>query len=112
MGHWIEWGRLMLHIHAALEARLRTTTSMAAGRCQRSCSTPLSATPWATGMARTWICLYSVDWERENRWCVNEYVGRVVEAMGTAYALYTVTGDSRVLQAWYLERGGITALRI
>ncbi|SMB78115.1 sulfoquinovose isomerase [Pasteurella testudinis DSM 23072] len=90
-GHWIEWGRLILHLRATL------------------ISIDAEAPEWllddaknlfAAGIRDAWFVdgapgfVYSVDWDgkpvvRERiRWVI-------VEAIGTAYALYTVTNDSR-----------------
>ncbi len=85
----------MLHLHAALEARFETPPP-AAGGCERSvpCHYPRRRAPdGADGF------VYSVDWDGKP--IVRERVRwPIVEAMGTAYALYTLTGDSQY-EEWY-----------
>ncbi len=59
---------------------------------RKDCSTPPSATPRAPDGADGFV--YSVGWDGKP--IVRERVRwPIVEAMGTAYALYTVTGEAQ-----------------
>lgn len=58
---------------------------------------PLSATP-GRQMAQTALSTQSTG--TVNLSYVNACAGRLMEAMGTAYALYTLTGDSQY-EEWY-----------
>lgn len=95
-GHWVEWGRLMLHIKAAYEAR-----------CEKAPEWLLEDAKgvFHAGIRDAWYVdgepgfVYCVDWDGKPvirdriRW-------PIVEAMGTAYALWTVTNDEQY-QQWY-----------
>ncbi|TCP93475.1 sulfoquinovose isomerase [Cricetibacter osteomyelitidis] len=88
-GHWVEWGRLMLHLRATLisinadvpEWLLEDAKNLFAAGVRDA---------WSVDGAEGFV--YTVDWNgkpvvRERiRWVI-------VEAIGTAYALYTATGD-------------------
>jgi sulfoquinovose isomerase len=95
-GHWIEWGRLMLHIHAALEARCEQPPAWLLEDAKGLFNATVRDA-WAPDGADGIV--YTVDWEGKP--VVRERVRwPIVEAMGTAYALYTVTGD-RQYETWY-----------
>ncbi|EBW6099299.1 sulfoquinovose isomerase [Salmonella enterica subsp. enterica] len=95
-GHWIEWGRLMLHLHAALEARFETPPAWLLEDAKGLFHATIRDA-WAPDGADGFI--YSVDWDGKP--IVRERVRwPIVEAMGTAYALYTLTGDSQY-EEWY-----------
>lgn len=72
-GHWIEWGRLMLHLHAALEARFETPPP-GCWRMRKVCSMPLSATPGCQ-MAQTVLSTQSTG--TVNLSYVNACAGRL-----------------------------------
>lgn len=88
-GHWVEWGRLMLHLRATLLANKMPTPDWLLDDAKNL---------FAAGVRDAWSVdgapgfVYSVDWDgkpvvRERiRWVI-------VEAMGTAYALFDVTKD-------------------
>lgn len=90
-GHWIEWGRLILHLRETLisidaeapEWLLEDAKNLFAAGIRDA---------WSVDGAPGFV--YSVDWDgkpvvRERiRWVI-------VEAIGTAYALYTVTNDKQ-----------------
>lgn len=99
-GHWVEWGRLMLHLRASIEANFEKPPEWLLEDAKGVFHAALRDA-WAPDGADGFV--YTVDWEgkpvvRERiRW-------PVVEAMGTAYALYTVTGDSqyeKLYQKWW-----------
>ncbi|EIQ3142257.1 AGE family epimerase/isomerase [Salmonella enterica] len=95
-GHWIEWGRLMLHLHAALEARFETPPAWLLEDAKGLFHATIRDA-WAPDGADGFV--YSVDWDGKP--IVRERVRwPIVEAMGTAYALYTLTGDSQY-EEWY-----------
>lgn len=95
-GHWIEWGRLMLHLHAALEARSETPPAWLLEDAKGLFHATIRDA-WAPDGADGFV--YSVDWDGKP--IVRERVRwPIVEAMGTAYALYTLTGDSQY-EEWY-----------
>lgn len=89
-GHWVEWGRLMLHLRATLINN---------DGCAPEWLLEDAKNLFKAGVRDAWSVdgadgfVYSVDWEgkpvvRERiRWVI-------VEAIGTAYALYSVTGDT------------------
>ncbi|WP_392560765.1 AGE family epimerase/isomerase [Orbus mooreae] len=90
-GHWVEWGRLMLHLRATLLANKMETPDWLLEDAKNL---------FAAGVRDAWSVdgkpgfVYSVDWDgkpvvRERiRWVI-------VEAMGTAYALYEVTKEAK-----------------
>ncbi|HAO2000314.1 TPA: hypothetical protein IHJ43_004205 [Escherichia coli] len=93
---WSEWGRLMLHIHAALEARCEQPPAWLLEDAKGLFNATVRDA-WAPDGADGIV--YTVDWEGKP--VVRERVRwPIVEAMGTAYALYTVTGD-RQYETWY-----------
>lgn len=95
-GHWIEWGRLMLHLHAALEARFETPPAWLLEDAKGLFHATIRDA-WAPDGADGFV--YSVDWDGKP--IVRERVRwPIVEAMGTAYALYTLTDDSQY-EEWY-----------
>ncbi|ECM5484892.1 hypothetical protein PH69_20735 [Salmonella enterica subsp. enterica serovar Enteritidis] len=95
-GHWIEWGRLMLHLHAALEARFETPPAWLLEDAKGLFHATIRDA-WAPDGADGFV--YSVDWDGKP--IVRERVRwPIVEAMGTAYALHTLTGDSQY-EEWY-----------
>ncbi|MCL7133706.1 AGE family epimerase/isomerase, partial [Escherichia coli] len=81
-GHWIEWGRLMLHLHAALEARFETPPAWLLEDAKGLFHATIRDA-WAPDGADGFV--YSVDWDGKP--IVRERVRwPIVEAMGTAYA--------------------------
>lgn len=70
-GHWIEWGRLMLHIHAATEARCEQPPAW----LLEDAKGLFNATVRDAGhpMARTGLFIPLTG--KENRWSANVYVG-------------------------------------
>lgn len=95
-GHWIEWGRLMLHLRASLEARFETPPEWLLEDAKGLFHATIRDA-WAPDGADGFV--YSVGWDGKP--IVRERVRwPIVEAMGTAYALYTVTGDPQY-EAWY-----------
>lgn len=70
-GHWIEWGRLMLHIHAALEARCEQPPAWLLEDAKGLFNATVRDA-WAPDGADGIV--YTVDWEG-NRWSANVYVG-------------------------------------
>lgn len=95
-GHWIEWGRLMLHLRAALEARFETPPEWLLEDAKGLFHATIRDA-WAPDGADGFV--YSVGWDGKP--IVRERVRwPIVEAMGTAYALYTVTGEAQY-EAWY-----------
>ncbi|MCW8333262.1 AGE family epimerase/isomerase [Vibrio paucivorans] len=95
-GHWIEWGRLICHLRATLqEISAHCPDWLLEDAVGLFDATIRDA--WHVDGAPGFV--YSVDWEgkpvvRERiRWAP-------VEAIGTAYALYTVTGDKKY-EDWY-----------
>ncbi|MDH2925753.1 AGE family epimerase/isomerase [Lonepinella koalarum] len=90
-GHWVEWGRLICHLRATLisigehapEWLLEDAKNLFAAGIRDA---------WSVDGAEGFV--YTVDWNgkpvvRERiRWVI-------VEAIGTAYALYTTTGESQ-----------------
>ncbi len=93
-GHWVEWGRLMLHIKAAYEARFEQAPEWLLEDAKGV---------FHAGIRDAWDvdgapgCVYCVDWDGKP--IIHERVRwPIVEAMGTAYALYTVTNDPQYEQ--------------
>jgi sulfoquinovose isomerase len=100
-GHWIEWGRLMLHLHAALEARFETPPP-GCWKMQRLFHATIRdawAPDGADGLSTQWTGTVNLSSAKE---CAG-----LVEAMGTAYALYTLTGEASTKPG--IRSGGITA---
>lgn len=90
-GHWIEWGRLITHLRATLLSIGAETPDWLLEDAKNL---------FAAGIRDAWSVdgapgfVYSVDWDGKPvvrsriRWVI-------VEAMGTAYALFTATGDAK-----------------
>lgn len=90
-GHWVEWGRLILHLRATL---------LAIGADVPEWLLEDAKNLFEAGIRDAWSVdgapgfVYSVDWDGKPvvrariRWVI-------VEAIGTAYALYSVTGDKK-----------------
>lgn len=97
-GHWVEWGRLMLHLRATLQSIGEDVPEWLLEDAKNLFSAGVRDA-WSVDGAQGFV--YTVDWEgkpvvRERiRWVI-------VEAMGTAYALYTATGDA-VYEKYYQE---------
>lgn len=95
-GHWVEWSRLLLHLRAALEARFETPPDWLLEDAKKLFHRTI-CDAWAKDGADGFI--YSVDWDATPIVCERMH-WPVVEAMGAAYALYTVTGDAQY-EKWY-----------
>lgn len=95
-GHWTEWGRLLLHARASLQ-RLHETPPDWLLTDARGVFAASTRDAWQPDGNPGFV--YSVDWDgnpvvRERiRWVV-------VEAMGSAAALYKATGDPEY-DTWY-----------
>lgn len=97
-GHWVEWGRLLMHLQATLLKEGKEAPSWLLEDAEGL---------FAAGIRDAWSVdgqpgfVYSVDWEGKPvirsrvRWVI-------VEAIGSAYALYKVTGKSEYAQ-YYQE---------
>lgn len=93
-GHWVEWGRLLVQLRATLASR---------GMAQPDWLVEDAEGLFAAGVRDAWSVdgapgfVYSVDWDGHPvirsriRWVV-------VEAIGSAYALYRATGDEKYAQ--------------
>lgn len=96
IGHWFEWARLALHVHAGLEAR---------GQQPPGFLIEGARALFDTGVAEGWSVdgedgfIYTVDFAGAP--LVRERMHWVVaEALGAAAALYRCTGEDRY-DAWY-----------
>lgn len=99
-GHWVEWGRLLLHVKAAIEARYEKAPEWLLEDAKGV---------FHAGVRDAWFCdgnpgfVYSVDWDGKPV-IRNRVRWPIVEAMGAAYALFTVTGDEQYehyYQEWW-----------
>lgn len=90
-GHWVEWGRLMLHLKAEYEALHMTPPEWlledAIGVFEAGVRDA-----WSVDGAPGFV--YSVDWDG-NPVIHNRIRWPIIEAMGTCYALYVNTANPR-----------------
>lgn len=90
-GHWVEWGRLILHLRATLLAIGADVPEWLLDDAKNLFEAGIRDA-WSVDGAPGFV--YSVDWDGKPvvrariRWVI-------VEAIGTAYALYSVTGDKK-----------------
>lgn len=95
-GHWTEWSRLLIHLHAALEARGLEAPGWLIDDA-RGLFDAAIRDAWSVDGAAGFV--YSVDWTGAP--VIRERIRWVpVEAIGGAYALYCATGDSSYA-TWY-----------
>lgn len=99
-GHWIEWGRLICHLHATLND-INADTPEWLLEDAKGLFDATTRDAWAVDGAPGFV--YSVDWNGEP--VVRERIRwPAAEAIGTAYALYTLTGDKKYAdfyQIWW-----------
>ena len=96
IGHWLEWSRLTLHLRASLLALGEPVPDWMLDHA-RSLFDASVAEGWAVDGAEGFV--YTVDWD--GRPVVRERMHWVVaEAIATAAALHTTTGDP-AYDRWY-----------
>ena len=97
-GHWVEWGRLLVQLRATMLAEGKTPPVWLVEDAEGLFNSAVRDA-WSTDGAPGFV--YSVDWEgapvirSRIRWVI-------VEAIGSAYALYQVTNDAKYA-AYYQE---------
>lgn len=95
-GHWTEWARLLLHIRAGLEARGEAAPDWLLEDAKGLFAAAVRDA-WAPDGSDGFV--YSVDWDGKP--VVSERIRWVVvEAMGSASALFAATGDPSY-ETWY-----------
>ena len=97
-GHWVEWGRLLVQLRATMLAEGKNPPAWIVEDAEGLFNGAVRDA-WSTDGAPGFV--YSVDWEGKPvirsriRWVI-------VEAIGSAYALYQVTGDAKYAE-YYQE---------